>query len=310
MKKRLLLTLLPLAFLVAACSGANRPASSSQTPNPSTTSQPSGDTSSAAGDTSSATGDDSSEAEPEDERAYDALKEEGVEVGIGSVYYTLESQPADPNMSASYNLKGLSVTEGEKIIIYNDGTAVQAWAQADSDNGIYPNYNERPQSTKYEEFTVTATSDEADMYVHISESTGDFMIWLTPTNDGTEGGGGEGGGQTTDSKYAIYSVTNSAKICDLVLDGSKDLQGRDQGIALSVSLTEGDVIQLYDTENSAGWITTIEGYSFGGASADATDWQAYLTAGTDSWTVVQSCTVDIYAKFAFNNDSIYFGLSA
>jgi len=189
MKKRLLLTLLPLAFLVAACSGANKPAaSSSQTPNPST-SQPSGDTSSAAGDTSSAAGDDSSEAEPEDERAYDALKEEGVEVGIGSVYYTLESQPADPNMSASYNLKGLSVTEGEKIKLYNDGTAVQAWAQADSDNGIYPNYNERPQSTKYEEFTVTETSDEADMYVHISESTGDFMIWLTPTNDGTEGGG-------------------------------------------------------------------------------------------------------------------------
>ena len=302
MKKRLLLTLLPLAFFVAACSGANRPAaSSSQTSNQSTTSQPSGDTSS-----------DESSADPSSEpsgEGHSSLIGEGYEIKVGDLYYTLEErEEPDQGRNASYFYEDLDLTAGDKVSVYLDGgEALAIWAEADTTNGVYPNYDERPGPDQHTEFTVTETAT-GDAYFHIN-SDDSYSLWLTPNQSGGEGGGGEGG-QTADSKYAIYSVTNSEKICDLVLDGTKDLQGRDQGVALSVSLTEGDVIQLYDTENNAGWITTIEGYSFGGASADATDWQAYLTAGTDSWTVVQSCTVDIYAKFAFNNDSIYFGLSA
>lgn len=302
MKKKLLLTLLPLAFFVAACSGANRPAESSHS---------TGLSSSSSNPTSSG---ESSGAEPSSEPSGDgeghsSLIGEGFEIKVGDLYYTLEERAEpDQGRTASYSYEDLDFTAGDKVSVYLDGgEALAIWAEADTTNGVYPNYDERPGPEQHTEFTVTETAT-GDAYFHIN-SDDSYSLWLTPNQSGGEGGGGEGG-QTTGSKYVIYSVTNSQKICDLVLDGSKDLQGRDQATALSVSLTAGDVIQLYDTENNSGWITTVEGYSFGGASADATDWQAYLTAGTDSWTVVQSCTVDIYAKFAFGNDSIYFGLSA
>ena len=110
-----------------------------------------------------------------------------------------------------------------------------------------------------------------------------------------------------EGKYAIYSVKDSKTLVVLNKRDDKDLQGRDQYEG-QISAKAGDVIQLYDLENKAGWIPPIEGWSFGGKSDSDTAYTAYLTPGKDSWTVVQDFTASIFAKFAYQNDSIYFGL--
>lgn len=113
--------------------------------------------------------------------------------------------------------------------------------------------------------------------------------------------------ETIDTKYGIRNVTSGKYLCSLTLNG-KDLQDRDQAQALGVNFKAGTEVQLYDTENNAGWIVNIEGWSFGGASATDTKYLEYLTPGASSWTVVKDFTADIYAKFAMGNDEIYFGL--
>ena len=315
MSKKLLLTLLPLTFLVAACSGGNKPAQSSSQPTGSSVSSDPGTSLSVSSDpgTSLSVSSDpgtasTSEADPSvDPRGHAQLVGEGYEIKIGDLYYTLDETEADPGRTASYNLLAVALTAGEKITVHLDGgDALSIWAEADATNGVYPNYDERPQSEQYTEFTVTEDAVDGNVYFHVN-SDDSYSLWLTPNQSGEGEGGGEGG-EVVENKYCIYSVTNEAAVADLVLKG-KDPAGKDQAEAKGVSLTQGDVIQLYDKENAAGWITTVEGWSFGGDSGTSTAWEAYLEAGTDSWTVLQDVTVDIYAKFQMNNDSIYFGIS-
>ena len=129
----------------------------------------------------------------------------------------------------------------------------------------------------------------------------------------------EGGGEVTPTptptptpataKYGIRNVDSGAMICELPLAEAKDPQGRDQAEAHNVAFTAGTKVQLWDTENEAGWVMPIEGWSFGGTSATDTKYAEYLTVGDTYWTVVQDFTAkDIYAKFAMGNDSIYIGL--
>lgn len=108
------------------------------------------------------------------------------------------------------------------------------------------------------------------------------------------------------TKYGLYDVTNSVLLANLVDMEEKDYQGRDQASALAVHFTEGQKFQLYDNENEAGWIPAIESGSFGGATA------SYLSINTTGgyWEVLHDFTADIYAKFAYNNDAIYFAIAA
>ena len=112
-----------------------------------------------------------------------------------------------------------------------------------------------------------------------------------------------------EGKYAIYSKTDSKVLTVLNKRDDTDYQGRDQYEG-QITAKAGDVIQLYDLENKAGWIPVIEGWSFGGKSDTDTAYAAYLEASEDGWTVLQDFTASIFAKFAYQNDSIYFGLVA
>lgn len=289
MKKRLLLTLLPLAFLVAACSGANRPASSSQTPNPSTTSQPSGDTSS-----------DESSAEPSSEPSGDgeghsSLIGEGYEIKVGDLYYTLEERAEpDQGRNASYFYEDLDLTAGDKISVYLDGgEALAIWAEADATNGVYPNYDERPGPDQHTEFTVTETAT-GDAYFHIN-SDDSYSLWLTPNQSGGEGGEGGEGGQTTGEKYTILVDDTEVAVTHNTapLDPSYD-----EYYALDVAVQEGQRIALRDNEaeNTPVWtITNLDSASVG---FEVQDGELVCT---------ESGSYDIYLKFKYEADQIYIG---
>ena len=298
MKKSLLLTLLPLTFLVAACGSSSSDTSSGTSDGVTSDSVTSADSTSTEVDSTSEDDSDSSETvNPVDSRAYTTLVGSGVEVQIGSYYYTMESQTADPNMTASYNLKGLSVVAGDVIHVYSNGAAQQVWAQSDSVNGVYPNYDERPRDSKYDAVTVTASSDDADMYVH-ETSSGDYTIWLTPTNDGSSSSG-DGTDVDVDNKYTILVDTTEVALShnETPADPSYD-----EYFATGVSVTVGQKIQVRDNLSDGQPVWTIK-------NLDSTSVVGFEVSG-DDLVCNTAGTYDIYLKLKFGEDQIYIGESA
>ena len=76
---------------------------------------------------------------------------------------------------------------------------------------------------------------------------------------------------------------------------------------LSLELHEGDTFDIKDS-NGASVTYAIDGWSFGGDSASATVYEAYLSLTGSTFTVLQDVTVDIYVKP--NSSQVYFGISA
>ena len=73
---------------------------------------------------------------------------------------------------------------------------------------------------------------------------------------------------------------------------------------------QGQEFQLYDFTYKAGWTVTIDGYSFGGSSADDTTWGNYLSNDGTKYTVLQDFRVSsIYIKLKNGQDQIYIALA-
>ena len=94
-----------------------------------------------------------------------------------------------------------------------------------------------------------------------------------------------------------------------VADG-KDPDGRDQYKITGHTFNEGETFTLYDSANSTGWVEDINPYSFGDTTGAGANTATYLTKGADSYTVVSTFTADVYIKIAWENNDVYFGLSA
>lgn len=202
-----------------------------------------------------------------------------------------------------------------KIDVPEDATSVTFYR-------VYMDTTE--QVYKYgDNFTVTVQLSDAgenDMY----DISGAGASWVTGPIEGvwgvydpTDVDGGDDpvtpSGDELDeitTKYGLRDVDTGKYLCALEMSAEKDHQGRDQASALGVSFKTGVKFQLYDTENSAGWIVPVEGWSLGGSSADDTKYLEYFSVGADYWEVIQDFTGDVYAKFKMNDDGIYFGLSA
>ena len=81
---------------------------------------------------------------------------------------------------------------------------------------------------------------------------------------------------------------------------------------LNRSFNEGEVFQLYNFAESVGWVIDIDVYSFGGTSAESTNWQEYIAVDKDAktYTVLKDFKVSaVYIKLKLNEDQIYFGLA-
>ena len=105
-----------------------------------------------------------------------------------------------------------------------------------------------------------------------------------------------------------YGIKFSDGVSVLGKDAGFDAQGRQQYEMKSVHFAEGAKFSIYDFANKAGWVEAIEGYSFGGDSAEAENWKSYLELGENEYTVIAEFTADIFLKIDFENNSIYFGL--
>lgn len=143
--------------------------------------------------------------------------------------------------------------------------------------------------------TLVASSGTAS-----ASSVGGVSVALIKL-DGTPGGGGDPVGSGFGLKFGDGTTKQGTALSE------KDLQGRDQYAIYSCSFKKDDTFSLYDFGNDATWVITIDPYSFG-ANGDASKVAAYVTKGTNSYTVVKDFTADVYIKIKNNDDQIYFGL--
>lgn len=118
----------------------------------------------------------------------------------------------------------------------------------------------------------------------------------TPTPGGTDYGI-----QINDASLTYYSG---------VKQEDKDAQGRDQYKIANLEFHEGDEFRLYDNTNKAGWVETLDAYSFGGdpEHGHGETWKTYLDMGTSYYTAKCDMVVDVYLKLQWEDNLVYFGL--
>ena len=89
----------------------------------------------------------------------------------------------------------------------------------------------------------------------------------------------------------------------------EDYGGYTQKKIIRQQFKKDDTFALYNFSTKASWVVNVDGYSFGGDAEHLNKWEAYLSIGATSYTVLQNFTADIYLKFKYENDQVYFDLS-
>lgn len=125
----------------------------------------------------------------------------------------------------------------------------------------------------------------------------------TITSGGGSGGGGGGGGTPSqDSKYGIIFSNGDAVFAKAMAD--KDHAGRDQFLLSGQQFNVGDIFSLYDSSTGGKWAINLDEASFGG---DLSYLSVDTTAGT--YTVNKAFKGNLYIKLSMAvGDQLYIGL--
>ena len=142
---------------------------------------------------------------------------------------------------------------------------------------------------------------------------------------GVNPGATGGGGQTAPSNPGTVTPPDSG---DLPASGygfkfsdgsyieavhTNDFDGFSQYVVNNKSFTSGQTFQLYNFGEKAGWIVSIDPWSFGGDSNSSVAWRSYLSLdyNAQQYKVLQDFSVEsIYIKLKYGEDQIYFQLKA
>ena len=118
--------------------------------------------------------------------------------------------------------------------------------------------------------------------------------------DGPTGGGG---GVVTEG-YG-FKFSDGTKVA--AVDGGLNPDGLPQYSITNYTFTAGKSFALYDFGADTTWVVDINPWSFGGTDT-APKWNTYISKGTDSYTVLQTFTADVYIVLVYGSDNVYFGL--
>ena len=318
MKKRLLLTLLPLALLVAACSGGNgggdettsaEPASTSGAVATTTSGAAATSTSAAAGTSTSAapatqttSAPDTTPAATSSAAPAPTIPTTGYAVVIGTQIIELQADPAAQNTGAFENREQgylnlvSNVTAGEAITFYCDGEAypyVNA-AGDDTAGGVYNNVVKTDSG-----FAIQSTvATEHNFYTNLWKANDSGEKWITFfLQGGANGEHGDDGStpSTTDGKYTVLVGTTEIKLTKNETPADPSYE---EYMALGVSVTSGQQIQIRDNESRGQQVWTIENLDGASTGFAISDHKLVCTADG---------VYDIYLKLKYEADQIYIG---
>ena len=295
MKKKLLFLLVPLLMAgLTGCvkyNGQGKPGGKSVTPTPSS-SVPSGDT--------SVTPPDATPHETEnDSKEGDKItvylvfgqygKYEGEFVNTNEESLFLEHVKKMTDVTVGSDLPGK-----DKVTSSVEGSVFQTWVMYKNDG-------------KLTEYTKVPAINNAILYASFSGGS-------------SSGGSGSGSGGSSTTEYKPSSSTETASTgfgfiflgahkTYMVGEYTQDFDGFKQYKLTARAFTKNQEFKLYDFEHDASWVVAIDGYSFGGTSATATEWQKYLSNDGEKYTVLQDFNAsEVYIKIKEGSDQVYFSL--
>ena len=295
MKKKLLFLLVPLLMAgLTGCvkyNGQGKPGGKSATPTPSS-SVPSGDT--------SVTPPDATPHETEnDSKEGDKItvylvfgqygKYEGEFVNTNEESLFLEHVKKMTDVTVGSDLPGK-----DKVTSSVEGSVFQTWVMYKNDG-------------KLTEYTKVPAINNAILYASFSGGS-------------SSGGSGSGSGGSSTTEYKPSSSTETASTgfgfiflgahkTYMVGEYTQDFDGFKQYKLTARAFTKNQEFKLYDFEHDASWVVAIDGYSFGGTSATATEWQKYLSNDGEKYTVLQDFNAsEVYIKIKEGSDQVYFSL--
>ena len=92
---------------------------------------------------------------------------------------------------------------------------------------------------------------------------------------------------------------------------TEDYDGFQQYLISQRAFKKDQVFTLYDFGANAGWVVSVDPYSFGGTSAHSENWKEYITNDGSKYTVVKDFNVEsVYIKIKNEADQVYFQLAA
>ena len=295
MKKKLLFLLVPLLMAgLTGCvkyNGQGKPGGKSATPTPSS-SVPSGDT--------SVTPPDATPHETEnDSKEGDKItvylvfgqygKYEGEFVNTNEESLFLEHVKKMTDVTVGSDLPGK-----DKVTSSVEGSVFQTWVMYKNDG-------------KLTEYTKVPAINNAILYASFSGGS-------------SSGGSGSGSGGSSTTEYKPSSSTETASDgfgfiflgqykTYMVGEYTQDFDGFKQYKLTARAFQKNQEFKLYDFKNNASWVVPIDGYSFGGTSATATEWQKYLSNDGEKYTVLQDFNAsEVYIKIKEGSDQVYFSL--
>ena len=300
MKKKLLFLLVPLLLVgLSGCvkyNGQGKPGGKSTNPSTST-SVPSGDTSSVTppDPTHHDTEDDSHEGDKI--TVYLVFgqygKYEGELVTSKEESLFLEHVKKMTDMVVGSDLPGK-----DKVTSSVEGSTFQTWVMYKNDG-------------KLTEYSKVPAINNAILYASFSGGSAG--------GSGSSGGGSSGGGSSTSGYRPSSSEDKPSSGFGFRFLGSHytymsgervdDFDGFQQYKITARAFQKNQEFTLYDFASDAGWVVSIDGYSFGGTAADSTDWQKYLSNDGSKYTVLQDFNAsEVYIKIKMGQDQVYFSL--
>ena len=92
---------------------------------------------------------------------------------------------------------------------------------------------------------------------------------------------------------------------------TEDYDGFQQYLISQRAFKKDQVFTLYDFGSNAGWVVTVDPYSFGGTSAHSENWKEYISNDGSKYTVLKDFNVEsVYIKIKNEADQVYFQLAA
>ena len=177
-----------------------------------------------------------------------------------------------------------------------NGATFRGWAYYDENNDhVWPDYYATVPTT--EGLALKAIFDGTDA----GGNTG---------GGGSGGGSGGGGGGTTQTGYGI--LVNGTQPYIGVSKGT-NFEGYDEYLVTGVTFEVGDKFALYDPSKLSTWSVDINPYSFSPdpehGTSDPERVASYVTKGATDYTVNIAFTGDLYIQIMYQQDRLYIQLA-
>ena len=155
---------------------------------------------------------------------------------------------------------------------------------------------------------------EYEIYLKLLKDNGGYSIYIAKVvGDQGQGQGGEGGeqqgGEQEPTEGYGFKFSDDTFVAAVHVD---DFDGYSQYKIEGHEFKKDQVFQLINFGTGDKWAIPVDGYSFGGDSAQAENWKSYLSYDSENqtYTALQDFKCDIYIKLKYLQDQIYIGLVA